>query len=82
MIIEENVPIPEGRRGRQAKYPFSEMKPGQSFAVEVGDEPPRTVINRLNTAAQGWRRRNKPTAKFVVRLEPDRQHVRIWLESL
>ena len=31
--IEKNVPLPPDPRGRPSKYPFSEMKPGDSIFV-------------------------------------------------
>lgn len=76
--IESDIPIPQRQNGRTAKYPFSQMKPGDSFAVPVGSEKPKTVINRLNTAAHGWRRRNQPEARFTVAYEEQTGKVRIW----
>lgn len=77
--IESNIPLPVRKKGRDPKYPFADMKPGDSFAVDVGREEPRVVLNRLNTAAQGWRRRNAPEARFIVETSKDHKEVRIWL---
>jgi hypothetical protein len=56
------------------------MKPGHSFAVDVGSEKPKTVINRLNTAAHGWRRRHRPDARFTVAYDEQAGKVRIWMK--
>lgn len=77
--IESNIPLPVRKKGRDPKYPFANMKPGDSFAVDVGGEEPRVVLNRINTAAQGWRRRNAPEAHFIVETSKDHKEVRIWL---
>ena len=77
--IESDIPQPVRQRGRAPKYPFADMKPGDSFAVDVGREEPRVVLNRINTAAQGWRRRNAPEAHFIVETSKDHKEVRIWL---
>lgn len=79
--IESNIPLPVRKRGRASKYPFADMKPGDSFTVDVGREEPRVVLNRINTAAQGWRRRNAPEARFIVETSEDRKQVRIWLDD-
>ena len=78
--IERGVPVPPKRVGQIAKYPFHEMEPGDSFAVDVGTDDPRRVVNRVNTAAQAWKRRHNPGAKF--RLEAKGGVVRIWLVNL
>ena len=79
--IESNIPPPVRKKGRDPKYPFADMKPGDSFAVDVGREGPRAVVNRLNAAAHGWRRRNAPEARFIVETSEDRKKVRIWLDK-
>ena len=64
--IEKNVPIPVGGKGvsGQTKYPFSEMKIGDSFAVSC---VPSTVIS----AARNWRNTHNSSCKFSVRKTPD-----------
>lgn len=32
--IESNVPVPEAVRSHGTRYPWAEMRPGDSFAVE------------------------------------------------
>ena len=35
--IEHGVEVPESQRGRQLKYPWPEMEPGDSFFMEDAD---------------------------------------------
>lgn len=65
IIIEKNVPIPQ--TGTAAKYPFSTMQIGESFVVPAG--------KRNSMSACVVRHRPK---KFVSRIQPDKQTVRIW----
>ncbi|MDE2103663.1 MAG: hypothetical protein KGL39_40875 [Patescibacteria group bacterium] len=37
-VIEDGVPVPQTRFGRLAKYPFAEMKVGQSFVAANGKQ--------------------------------------------
>jgi hypothetical protein len=76
--VSYDVPVPP-RRGKEPKYPFRAMQPGGSFSIPIEGSARRT-LNRLNSAAQNWRRRHQPTAKF--RLQIEGQEVRIWLISL
>lgn len=63
MKIEKNIPLP-------SKYPFSEMKVGDSF--EVPESTKRTTVT---VAANRYGR--KHGVKFTVRLTPDRT-LRCW----
>lgn len=67
--IEKNVPIPNGR---STKYPFADMKVGDSITVAAPDNL------RAKIAAHQWARRNN--AKFVCRTQRDGV-MRIWRVS-
>jgi len=74
--IEENIPLPENR-GRTPKYPFHDMKPGDSFLVpreEFKGLPPRTVYNRIDKAARVHGL--KYGKKFAARTQED--GIRCW----
>ncbi len=57
--IEKSVPVPKG--DARKKYPFAEMKKGESFFVECG-------VNGLRACASHHAIRN-PGKKFTVRKE-------------
>jgi hypothetical protein len=59
--IEKNIKIP-AMYGRYSKYPFGEMKVGDSFLIERADE-----LGNLRQAASHWARRNGGKAKFSIR---------------
>lgn len=67
MKIDVNIPLP--KKARAGKYPFSDMKIGDSLFAN-GDES-----NSLVSSAYGWGRRNGAT--FTARKEND--GVRVWL---
>jgi hypothetical protein len=73
--IEKNIPIPKADRGpgpgRNEKYPWSEMVPGDSFFV------PETKVSRIYGAA--WKASKRHNVKFVVRKVGD--GVRVWREK-
>jgi hypothetical protein len=78
--IEKGVPLPQRRLPALQRYPFDQMAPGDSFAVEV--EPGSTIERlRSNISACGhaWAKRNAPGAAMATRIEPGRTSVRIWL---
>ena len=60
-VIEKNVPLPASR----GKYPFREMKVGDSF---VAEEKVRGAAQAFSSRVEGF--------KFLVRKEGDK--VRIW----
>ena len=70
MKIERVAIPPMGRQGIKCKYPWPDMKDGDSVLV------PRTTTPRAKIAARAWVRRNRPGWKVVTRAEGD--GVRIW----
>lgn len=78
--VEKGVPIPATRLLSMAVYPFDEMVPGDSFAVEVTTTQTATLLrSRLSTCAHSWAKRHAPGAKFATRVEAGGKAVRIWL---
>ena len=75
--VDKGVPIPSTGRGRKCKYPWAEMKNGDSFAVPVGDLQPSVVVKRLSVSGIRWCQRNRPDLECVVARVGDR--VRVWL---
>lgn len=76
--IDHNVPIPPSnphagghRKARQPylRYPFAEMKVGDSFLV------PAEIAPRASSAAGNYAKANKPM-KFLTRQTPE--GLRIW----
>lgn len=65
--IDEGVDLPPARRGPPPKYPFADLKVGQSFATKVPRE-------RVGPAAAMYARRNG--GKFAVR--KDGETLRVW----
>lgn len=59
--IDKNVPVPNGATGPHArKYPFPEMKPGDSFLF-----PPETHFGAARSSACNWGK--KTGWRFIVR---------------
>ena len=71
--IETNVPIPQanGGRYRACKYPWRELRPGDSFYVAKGNR------NSINAGVRNWSA--KLGAKFTVRTMDG--GVRVWRVS-
>ena len=64
--IETGIPIPQiRRRGKSGKYPFRELKIGDSFLVPNQD---RFTIKRLRSACHNFSKRN-PDYMFTVKEE-------------
>ncbi len=65
--IDKDIPVPERRRGRPAKYPFAIMEPGDSIAA-------RPVVAVQRAASAHAKRHGR---KFVCRAQGDGT-VRVW----
>lgn len=63
--IEKNKPIPKFRLGREPKYPFAEMEPGDSFVAPK------------NARAAAYVYGMRSNATFMTRAV-DKDHIRIW----
>lgn len=64
--IEKNVPVPSGRC---MKYPFADMKVGDSFVA------PKETVRGAQKAAWNWARDHD--VKFATRTQRDGS-LRIW----
>lgn len=77
--IEKGVPMPPKVGGMNGLYPFSDMSPGDSFALPLTDKTIEHLRSKLSACANGWAKRHAPGAKFATRIEDGRKSVRIWL---
>lgn len=68
--IEKNIPL---KHGRSRKYPFGDMEVGDSFLVNIKNDPKNDRHNLSSTASYFGIRNNK---KFSVRKDGD--GFRVW----
>ncbi len=69
-VIEKGIPIPI-KRDKSSRYPFYKMEPGESFLVPIEQ------MDRCRSAANQYRVRTDPEAKFTVR-KVDKTNARCW----
>jgi len=72
--IESGLPLPP-RHNPHTKYPFAQMKPGDSFFVPVGPDGTLTKL-ASKVANVTARARKEKLGKFAVRKLSD--GVRVW----
>lgn len=78
--IEHSIPVPasrfngKGTLGAPCKYPFRQMKRGDSFAVPCGNDKPSIAQTRIAATAGYWAK--KLNAKFATRITGEA--VRVW----
>ena len=80
--IEKNIKIPSPTRNgvEQYKYPFFEMKVGDSFAVPVDPSTQLGYIRvrgRVASAIHAQQKRQEGS-KFTVRTMKDKRELRVW----
>ena len=80
--IEKNIPMPAKMINgvAQYKYPFLDMKVGDSFAVPVDPSTQLGYIrvrNRVASAVCNCKRIN-PKLKFAYRTMKDKREIRVW----
>jgi hypothetical protein len=80
--IEKNIPLANIIRNgvKQHKYPFFEMKVGDSFAVPVDPATQLGYIRvhgRVRQAVANQRKR-QPDAKFITRTIKAENIIRVW----
>ena len=69
--IESGVQMSKSGRSQICKYPFAEMKVGDSFAVAASD------LEKIRTSASHFGRRNE--RKYAVRcVDPVKGEYRCW----
>jgi hypothetical protein len=79
ITIENSVPLPIGSKGSRFRYPFDEMKVGDSFYVLLKERNNKNCYSlqaSLYQAAKIWATKNGNGHEFVVR--SDSIGVRIW----
>lgn len=77
IVIEKNVPMPNGRRQPKKDFPYAKMEVGDSFAVPVPDgEQVGQFSAKVRTQSYQWGKQNK--AKFSVLLVDEQTNVRVW----
>jgi hypothetical protein len=64
IFLEDRIPIPTRFRAMDSKYPFTKMKPGQSFFVS-GE--PLSTCRKLCQAVANFKKREGDSREFVVR---------------
>ena len=75
--IEKNIELPKRSSGRPSKYPFSEMKVGDSFFIPVADHIDIwNVAGAVRNAANMARIRDKTIGRFSTRKVEG--GVRVW----
>ena len=75
--VEKNIPIPEGRRDGQLKFPYPSMAVGDSFAVHIpSGADAGTAASRIRVTSNNWGVTNN--AKFLTRLVENKTKVRVW----
>jgi len=80
--IEKNIKMPQPTRNgiEQYKYPFLDMKVGDSFAVPVDPATKlgyTTVRGRVANAIYANKKR-QPNATFTYRTLKDKREIRVW----
>lgn len=81
--IEKGVsvsPASHGVRGERAcKYPWREMKAGDSFFVPfVKGKTASWLQSNLFTAGAQFKKNNNPSWKFATRVDHDAGGIRVW----
>ena len=71
--IEKNIPLPRP----QSKYPFSMMRVGDSFSVDIGTEPEMKVLRRVSVACNRIQLQSGGKKKFTTRIVDDSTRVRV-----
>lgn len=76
--IEHNIPIPEHGNVGAVRYPFREMKKGDSFFVrqETGESRKKLSARVRSASAQFRRRSTGETVTFTTRME--KNGIRVW----
>ena len=73
--IESNIPIPDPECGVKSKYPFADMKIGDSFLMPYADKTPVKQRMVLIHAIRHFRRKH-PDRTFATRQQDT--GIRVW----
>ena len=78
IVIEKNVPMPNGRRQPKKDFPYAKMEVGDSFVVPVPDGVQvGQFSSKVRTQAHQWGKQNNG-AKFSALLVDEQTKVRVW----
>jgi len=72
--IERNIPLPEQSRGVRNKYPWRQMRVGDSFLVPCGEYEVPEVMNSLTSCRAGAQR----STGYRFALRKAAGGVRVW----
>ena len=72
--IDKNIPMPAKATRGNPKYPFRNMKIGDSFSVSLDKEP--TAHNRINVATN--RQHRTTDRKYTMRTLKSTNEIRVW----
>jgi hypothetical protein len=77
MKIDKNIPldISKTNKGARCKYPFYEMKMGDSFFLEAKEDDIARVRNNISIACNSFKKRHKEY-NFAIRTVKD--GLRVW----
>jgi hypothetical protein len=78
ITIQHDVPLHPRQGGRGRKYPFNEMKVGDSFEVALGNGSGFTDISKLQSNLSNCARAVFGKGGAATRANPDRSAVRVW----
>ena len=83
--VDSAIPIPTDFRTTELKYPFENMKVGESFFItpEFEDESVKRLAGRLSQATQSYQKRmakQGEEVRFTKRLwtEDEQSGYRVW----
>ncbi len=69
--VDKQKPIPERKRGPVSKYPFKDLKVGDSFLI-----PDKTKKNGIYSSLAHFNKGRRKPIKITIRIEGDA--LRVW----
>lgn len=77
-ILQKDIPLTGFRSiGASLRYPFSEMKAGESFEMKVNKNEIRKAVSRASAACVSYVKKNNKASKFTVR-RTGPETLRVW----
>ena len=72
--IDKNVPMPEKGTASNPRYPYKNMKIGDSFSISLDKEP--TAYNKINVANNKQHRTTD--RRYTMRTLKSSNEIRVW----
>lgn len=69
--VEKKRPLPEKKRGAPGKYPFKDLRVGDSFLI-----PDKTKKNGIYSSLAHFNKKQRFPIKITIRIEED--GIRVW----